>query len=104
MIQTTRGPTLEDLRARREEILRIANAYGASNVRVFGSVARGEAGPQSDVDLLVDIATDRRGFAFFGLLEDLRRALEELLGWPVDVGEAVRPPVGDDVARDLVAL
>ena len=104
MIQTTRGPTLEDLRARREKILHIANAYGASNVRVFGSVARGEAGPQSDVDLLVDIATDRRGFAFFGLLEDLRRALEELLGWPVDVGEAVRPHVGDDVACDLVAL
>ena len=97
LIQTTRGPTLEDLRARREKILHIANAYGASNVRVFGSVARGEAGPESDVDLLVDIATDRRGFAFFGLLE-------ELLGWPLDVGEAVRPQVGDDVARDLVAL
>jgi predicted nucleotidyltransferase len=99
-----RGLTLEDLRARREEILRIAAAHGARNVRVFGSVARGEAGPESDIDFLVDIDTDRRGFDFFGLLEDLRRALEELLGRPVDVCEAVQAHARGNVDRDAVPL
>lgn len=46
--------TLADLRARRAEILALAELYGAYNVRVFGSVARGEASPTSDVDLLVN--------------------------------------------------
>ena len=50
-------PTLDDLRQLRDEILRIAEQYGASNVRVFGSVARGDARPDSDVDLLVDFAS-----------------------------------------------
>jgi uncharacterized protein len=79
------GPTLGGLRQRREEILGIAEAHGAANVRVFGSVARGEADQASDVDLLVDIVADARGFAYFGLIEDLRRALAEALGSPVDV-------------------
>lgn len=77
--------TLEGLRARRDEILRIAAAHGAENERVFGSMARGEADSASDVDLLVDIVADVHGFDYFGLLEDLRRALEELLDRKVDV-------------------
>jgi uncharacterized protein len=80
-----RGLTLEDLLARREEILRIAATHGARNVRVFGSVARGEADATSDVDLLVDLATEADGFAYFGLLEDLRRRLADVLGHDVDV-------------------
>ncbi len=48
-------PTLEELRARRNEILRLAEQYGVSNVRVVGSVARNEATPDSDVDLLMTI-------------------------------------------------
>jgi predicted nucleotidyltransferase len=95
---------LEDLRARREEILRVAAAHGASNVRVFGSVARGESGPESDVDFLVDMQTDRRGLAFFSALEDLRRALEELLGCPVDVSERVQAHARSSVERDAVSL
>ncbi len=98
------GLTLEDLRARRAEILRIAAEHDAFNVRVFGSVARGEARPGSDVDFLVDIETERRGFEFFGLLEDLRRALEELLGCPVDVAEAVQGHARERVERDIVPL
>ena len=43
------------LKGKRKEILRIAQAHGASNVRVFGSVARGEEGPESDLDLLVEM-------------------------------------------------
>lgn len=76
--------TLEGLRARRDEILQIAAAHGAENVRVFGSVARGEADSASDVDLLVDVADVHR-FDYFGLLEDLGRALENLLGRKVDI-------------------
>ncbi|MGD9890111.1 MAG: nucleotidyltransferase family protein [Dehalococcoidia bacterium] len=79
------GPTLADLRARREEILRIAAAYGASNVRVFGSVARGDAQADSDIDLLVDIVADAKGFAYFGVVEDLQHALARALGKDVDV-------------------
>jgi hypothetical protein len=78
-------PTLEHLRAMRDEILRIAEQNGAANVRVFGSVARGDAIESSDLDILVDVVSDVRGFAYFGLLEDLRRDLEALLGRKVDI-------------------
>jgi hypothetical protein len=85
VVATIGGPTLGELRARRDEILRVAAAYGARNVRVFGSVARGEADAQSDVDLLVDLTADVGGFAYFGLLEDLRQALADVLEREVDV-------------------
>ena len=71
----------ELLKAKREQILRIAAKHGARNVRVFGSVAHGEAGPESDVDLLVDVGPDPSPFFPGGLLADL----EELLGRRVDV-------------------
>ena len=85
MVQTTHKPTLEELRARRAEILKIAAAYGARNLRVFGSVARGEADARSDIDLLVDMPPDASGFAYFGLIDDLRQALTSALGAEVDV-------------------
>lgn len=44
----------DSIRARRDDIIRIAARHGARNIRVFGSVARGDAGPESDLDLLVD--------------------------------------------------
>jgi predicted nucleotidyltransferase len=71
----------ELLKSKREQILRIAAKHGARNVRVFGSVAHGEAGPESDVDLLVDVGPDPSPFFPGGLLADL----EELLGRRVDV-------------------
>lgn len=77
----THPPTLEALRARAEEIARVVNAHGGHNVRVFGSVARGDAGPGSDVDLLVDLD---QGIGLFGL-SAMERELEGLLGCPVDV-------------------
>jgi uncharacterized protein len=67
----------------REEILRIAAKHGASNVRVFGSVARGEAKPDSDVDFLVEIEPKRSLFDYIALMQDLT----ELLGRKVDVAE-----------------
>jgi len=73
--------TPDDLLAHREEILRLAAHYGATNVRVFGSVARGEAQPGSDVDLLVQMEPDRSLFDLAALVMEL----EALLGRPVDV-------------------
>lgn len=63
------------LKDKRNEILRIAAAHGARNVRVFGSVARGEARPDSDVDFLVDMEPGRTLLDMGGLLMDLRDAL-----------------------------
>jgi predicted nucleotidyltransferase len=57
---------------------------------VFGSVARNDANAASDVDFLVDVATQKRGFEYFGLLDDLRLALEDLLWRRVDVGNEVQ--------------
>ena len=71
----------ELLASRREEILRIAAKHGAHNVRVFGSVARGEAGENSDIDLLVELEEGRSLLDQAGLVLDL----EELLGRKVDV-------------------
>lgn len=71
------------LAEKRNEILRIAARHGAYNVRVFGSMARGDAGPASDVDLLVDVRPDHSAFFPGGLVADL----EDLLGRHVDVVE-----------------
>ncbi|MGH2458963.1 MAG: nucleotidyltransferase family protein [Chloroflexota bacterium] len=101
MARVASGLTLEDLRARREDILRIAAARGAYNVRVFGSVARGEAGPESDVDFLVDLDPRRTLFDLSELILDL----EESLGRKVDVLEIRRPSqVGDAIRRQAVLL
>jgi predicted nucleotidyltransferase len=71
------------LTEKRDEILRIAARHGAYNVRVFGSVARGDAGPTSDADLLVDVRPDHSAFFPGGLVADL----EDLLERRVDVVE-----------------
>lgn len=66
----------EALLQRREEILETASRHGARNVRVFGSVARGEAHPASDIDLLVDLDEDRSLFDLGALWADLRELLD----------------------------
>jgi predicted nucleotidyltransferase len=74
--------TIEELiKDRREEILRTAARHGAHNVRVFGSVVRGEARPDSDVDFLVDMDPGRTLLDMGGLVMELR----EILGREVDV-------------------
>lgn len=75
--------TLEDLRAYREEILALAERYGAYDVRVFGSLARGEATASSDVDLLVRFREGASLFELSGFWQDL----EALLGRSVDIVE-----------------
>ena len=71
----------ELLKEKRQDILRVAAQHGAYNVRVFGSVVRGEAGPESDVDFLVDLEPDKSLFDVGGLLMDL----QALLGREVDI-------------------
>jgi predicted nucleotidyltransferase len=73
--------TKEDIRNRRDEITRLAGQYGAYDVRIFGSVARGDATDASDLDLIVRFEPGRSLLDHGGLLMDLR----ELLGIKVDV-------------------
>jgi hypothetical protein len=88
--------------AKRDEILRIAERHGAYNVRLFGSVARGEAGPDSDVDLLIDVGEKTSSWFPGGLVLDL----EELLGRRVDVvtEKALRPELRKYVLSDARPL
>ncbi|MGH7773979.1 MAG: nucleotidyltransferase family protein [Candidatus Binatia bacterium] len=82
MARPEKTKLMEDLlREKREEILRIAEKHGARNVRVFGSLAHGEATESSDIDLLVDTAEETSPWFPAGLVEEL----EELLGRRVDV-------------------
>ncbi len=64
------------LPAKRDEIKRIAAEHGAYNTRVFGSVARGEAGPESDIDILIEVGPTTSSWFPAGLILDL----EDLLG------------------------
>lgn len=73
----------EILTAHREEILRIAAEYGGYNVRVFGSIARGEARLDSDIDFLMEIEPQRTLLDQIALMQ----SLEELLGRKVDITE-----------------
>lgn len=92
----------KEIAARRDDILRAAAAHGASNVRIFGSVAKGEAGPESDVDVLVDLEPDRSLFDLGGLLVDL----QEILGRKVDVVTegSLHWYIRDRVLQEAVAL
>jgi predicted nucleotidyltransferase len=75
------GPSMAQLVHMRDQILAAASRHGATNVRVFGSVARGDADATSDVDFLVDFEPDRSLLDLASLLVEL----EDLLGRPVDV-------------------
>jgi hypothetical protein len=75
--------TMERLRSElREEVLRVARRHGARNLRVFGSVVRGEGNENSDLDLLVEWDPGRSLFDHAALVQDL----QDLLGVPVHIG------------------
>lgn len=88
--------------SRRNEILSLAAQHGASNVRVFGSVARGEDDAASDIDILVDLEPGRSLFDLGGLLTDLNT----LLGRDVDVvtEKGLRSALRERVLQEAVLL
>jgi uncharacterized protein len=90
------------VRGKREEILRIAALRGAKNVRLFGSVARGEDSAESDVDLLVDMEEGRSLLDLSHLLQDM----EELLGRRVHVvePEALHWAIRERIIQEAVPL
>lgn len=92
----------ELLEARREAILQAAARHGAHNIRVFGSVARGEAQPDSDVDFLVDVEPGRSLLDLGALLLDL----QDVLGREVDVVTVpgLKPRIRDQVLSEAVAF
>ncbi len=77
--------TLDELRKFRPQITAIARRRGIASVRVFGSVARGEAGPDSDVDFLVQVEPGRSILAVGGFLDEV----SDLLGKPVHVVDSL---------------
>jgi predicted nucleotidyltransferase len=90
------------LEEKKNEIREIAARHGARNVRVFGSVARGEARPDSDVDFLVDMAPGRTLLDLGGLLMELR----DLLGMDVDVVtvHGLKPRIRERVLKEAESL
>jgi uncharacterized protein len=92
----------ELLQENREEILKIATKHGAYNLRIFGSVARGEERQDSDVDFLVDMESDRNLLDRIGLMQDL----EDLLGRKVDVAtvKVLRDFCREGILKDAVPL
>ena len=97
------GPMAALLREHRKEILAAAAAVGASNVRIFCSVARGDETPDSDVDLLVDYPAKERGL--FPLLK-LAGEVEAIVGRPVDVAavEVMAPAVRQRATAEAIPL
>jgi predicted nucleotidyltransferase len=98
----TMSMSLKDLRRERDQIKKAAQKYGASNIRVFGSVSRGEEGPDSDIDFLVDFEADRSLLDMVGL----KLELEELLGHKVDLvtEESIHRLISPRVMKEAIPL
>ncbi|MBI2886474.1 MAG: nucleotidyltransferase family protein [Chloroflexi bacterium] len=90
------------LEGKREQILHIVASHGGGNVRVFGSRARGEARPDSDLDVLVTLMPGRSLLDLVAIKQDL----EDLLGCAVDVvtEAAISPYIRDQVLKEAVPL
>lgn len=92
----------EIIKMRREEILEIAKKYGAENVRIFGSVPRGEANSKSDLDLLIELKSGRTILDIIAIKQDV----EDLIGLKVDVvtTNSISPYIKDEVLKKAVNL
>lgn len=92
----------ETIKIKRDEIRQIARRHGASNIRVFGSVGRGEAKPESDVDFLVDVTEETSSWFPVGLIQEL----EQLLGRPVEIvtERALNKDLREKVLREAVPV
>lgn len=100
--ERTSPGTVAVLRSQRESILKICRRYGAENPRLFGSVARGDAIPASDIDLLIEMEPGRGLLDQAALLVELR----ELLARDVDIvtTAGLRPRIRDRVLSEAIAL
>ena len=90
------------LTQKREEIISLAAKYDAVNVRIFGSVARGDDRPDSDIDFLVDVQRQWSLFDHIGLIQDL----EDLLGRKVDLlpADNIRDFCRDRILTEAIVL
>ena len=94
---------VDDLvKAKRSDIMRVAELHGARSIRVFGSIARGTADDQSDIDFLVEMEPGRSLFDMGGLVMDLR----DLFGRGVDVvtERGLKPRIRNRVIREAIPL
>lgn len=93
---------LESIRQRRNEIERLAEMHGAQNIRVFGSVARGTAGENSDLDILARFEAGRSLLDLIGFQQDL----EEMLGCKVDVISegGISPYLQDEILNGAIPI
>jgi uncharacterized protein len=96
------GPLAQHLRRRRSRLLDSARAHGVRRVRAFGSIARGEAGPASDIDLLVELAPGRTLLDLLGFRDEAT----EILGVPVDVAtpDMLKERIRTEVLAEAVPL
>ena len=94
--------TTDVLKSQRTDILRLASQYGATHVRVFGSLARGEAGPSSDIDFLVQM---ERGRSLLDLIE-LSQELESVLQRKVDIltDDGLSPYLKEHIQAEAIPL
>ena len=92
----------QTLKEKRDEILKVAASHGARDVRVFGSRARGEGRPDSDLDLLVTLDEHASLLDIVAIKQDL----EDLLGCKVDVvtEDAISPYIREEVVRQAIVL
>lgn len=90
------------LESKRDEILKIASTHGAKNVRIFGSVARGENVESSDIDFLVEFEPGTSLLQHAAMIADL----EELLGCKVDVApeKTLKDRIRDRVLREAIPI
>jgi len=94
--------SLQQLRQLKPQILQLATCYGARNIRLFGSVARGDMRDESDIDFLVEFDPQRSLLDQGGLLMDL----QDLLGCKVDVVDehALRPRFREQIKNEIIVL
>ena len=90
------------IKSKRDEILGIAKKYGAIDLRVFGSMARGEESPESDLDIIVEM---KKGSSLLDIIS-IKQDIEELLGRKVDVvtEASISPYIRNNVLREAVNL
>jgi predicted nucleotidyltransferase len=105
VISTYSRRAMDRLREHHGAIRDVLTKYGASNPRLFGSIAQGTAGPDSDIDLLLDLSAGGRG-SRLSRLSGIRLELEELLNMPVDVAceELLKDRVSESARSQAIAL